>query len=200
MSVLSFPDVPVESGSWGVQYRSRSFESELTGAMQTSALPGAKWTGQIVVPNLPSPEIRATKAFLNALRGDTGRFYFVPLDLDQLGTRLGSGVVSGAGQTGTQLTTSGWDASQPLLFAAGDYFEANGELKQITQDVASNGSGNASLIFAPPLRKSPPNNAQILHVAPRAIMKLADNNQTRWNLSAAYFAGTSFDIEEAIDV
>ena len=200
MTVLNFPDVPVESGSWGVQYRSRSFESELTGARQTSALPGAKWTGQIVVPNLPNNEIRATKAFLNALRGDTGRFYFVPLDLDQLGTRLGSGVVSGAGQTGTQLTTSGWDASQPLLFAAGDYFEINGELKQITQDIASNDSGNASLIFAPPLRKSPPDGAQILHVAPRAIMKLSDNQQSRWNLSAAYFAGTSFDIEEAIDV
>ena len=200
MTVLNFPDVPVESGSWGVQYRSRSFESELTGAIQTAALPGAKWTGQIVVPNLPNAEIRATKAFLNALRGDTGRFYFVPLDLDQVGTRLGSGVVSGAGQTGTQLDTDGWNASQSQLFAPGDYFEINGELKQITEDIASDGEGAATLVFAPPLRKSPPDGAQVLHVAPRAIMKLSDNQQAQWSLSAAYFAGTSFNIEEALDV
>lgn len=200
MTVLNFPDVPVESGSWGIQYRSRSFASELTGVTQTAALPGAKWMGEIVVPNLPNREIRATKAFLTALRGDVGRFYFVPLDLDQLGTRLGNGVVLGAGQTGTQLTTSGWTPNQPRLFAAGDYVEFNGELKQVTEDAASNASGNASLVFAPPIRKSPPNGAQILHVAPRAIMKLSDNEQARWNLTAAFFAGATFSIEEAIDV
>lgn len=196
MAILNFPDVPVESAGWRIQERNRSFTSDLTGSVQTAVLPGAKWVGSISVPRLPNKEIRDLKAFLLSLQGRAGSFYFVPLDLDQQGTRLGSGVVLGAGQTGALLSTSGWDASQSLLFAAGDYIEVNGELKMVTSDVSSDASGLASIPIAPILRKSPPDGAQILHEAPRAIMRLSSDD-AGWDLSAAFFSASSFDIEEA---
>lgn len=199
MPVLNFPDAPVESSSWGIETRTRSFTSDLTGVTQVASLPGAKWVGTLVIPQLPDAEIRIVKSFLARLNGQTGRFYYTPVDLKQLGTRLGAGVVNGAGQAGSTLNTRSWTGSQALLFAEGDYFEVNGELKMVTVDAASDISGNATIEFAPPLRKSPPDAVQILHVAPRAIMKLADDKQAMWSLQSSFFAGTTIKIEEALD-
>lgn len=199
MAILNFPSVAVESADWGVDYRNRVYESEITGSIQTAELPGSKWNGSLVVPRLANREVKLLKAFLLKMRGRSGRFYFKPPDLDQSGTMAGTGVVSGAGQTGDSLLTSGWGANQSELFLAGDYIEVNTELKMITETISSDASGVATLVFEPKLRRSPADAATITTADPKAIMRFTDSEQARWALTAPLLVGFSLDIVEALD-
>ena len=140
MSVLDFPSVNPDVGtSLSLKTNSTTFTSELNNAVQTGKLVGDQWSANMPFTNRSEKEGRRIKAFLARLGGMTGRFRMTPPDLNQLGTMSGSGVVDGAGQTGSTLNTTGWDAEQPELFEAGDYIEFNGELKMVTDTVDTAG-------------------------------------------------------------
>jgi hypothetical protein len=73
-----------------------------------------------------------------------------------------SAASSGASQTGSALYTKGWPASTNGLLLAGDQFEINGELKQITAPVNSDAAGLAYMQFRPALAGSPADNDPII--------------------------------------
>ena len=101
----------------------------------------------------------------------------------RVGGRSGSGggtpLVNGSSQTGSSLITDGWPASKTVL-RAGDYFSVNGELKQVTSDVLSDGSGNATIPFKPFLRGSPADNAPLTITRASCEMALVDDQQAIW--------------------
>ena len=200
MAILTFPSVSADSESWSMVANTQIFTSPLNGATQTSSLPGARWGATLTYTNRDGVEAKRLQAFLTALRGRAGRFYLSPHDSTPNGTAAGSGVVNGASQSGGALVTSGWGISQALLFAAGDYIEVNGELKQISTDVASDISGNATLTFSPDMNQSPPNGAQIISTNPRAVMRLEDDDQSQWSFQSPVIYAISFSCVEAIDV
>lgn len=182
---MDFPDIVPNDFSWGWQDNTQSKSSSLNNAVQHSSMPGGQWRGTLTFANRDTiiDDIAEFKAFLMSLGGPAGRFDLSPPDLNQRGTRLGSGVVSGAGQNGKTLNTSGWNINQAELFRAGDYFSVNGELKMITQTIASDASGNAALVFAPAIRVSPPDLAAIEVVDPRATCYLENPDQVNWQIS-----------------
>lgn len=92
----------------------------------------------------------------------------------------GSPQVNGGSQTGSSLTIDGATANVTGWLKAGDYFEVNGELKMLTADVNTNGSGQATLTFKPALRESPADNTAITVLNPACEMILADDQQTVW--------------------
>ncbi len=201
MPTLTFPDVPIAQAHWSLVSNTQSMDSDLNGSGQDLALPGDKWALQITVTDLMGREARMFSAFVNSLRGRTGRFYMIPPGCGTpLGTAAGSGVVSGAGQSGSTLVTSGWTPNQAELFAVGDYFQVGNELKQITAAVAASGTGTATLQFTPPLRTSPANGAAIISVNPKCIMKSVDNNQAGYNLSGPRIYAFQQSYIEAIDL
>lgn len=200
MSTLTFPDIKPDSATWSITYNSKAFTSDLNNATQTAELPGAQWKANLTFTNRDGDDARKLRAFLVSLKGISGRFYLTPEDAAPRGTAAGSGLVNGASQAGSSLVTDGWIAGQPLLLAAGDYFEVNGELKMITADVASDASGNATLSFDPPLRQSPADNAQIITVNPACTMKLTGNDQSQWALTSPAFYAITIGCEEALDV
>jgi hypothetical protein len=69
-----------------------------------------------------------------------------------LGAGGGTPVVAGSGQTGYLLVTNGWAASTAVL-KAGDVFTIAGLpwVYDVTEDVTSDGSGNATIPLNPPL-------------------------------------------------
>jgi hypothetical protein len=67
---------------------------------------------------------------------------------------------------------------------AGDYFSVNGELKRLTEDASTNGSGEATLTFEPFLRNSPVDNAVVTVTNPTCNMVLADDSQLSWQSDA----------------
>ena len=141
-------------------------------------LPGSRWAVSLEYRNISEPDARALKAFFAKLRGMAGRFYCHDFSHPlPAGTASGIGKVKGTSQAGSSLVTDNWPASQPRLFAAGDYFTVNGELKIITQTVSSDSSGEATLVFEPPLRSSPADNADVVTSSPAATFRLASDDQ-----------------------
>jgi hypothetical protein len=89
----------------------------------------------------------------------------------------GLGVVAGANQSGNALHTASWLVNTPL-FQAGDFFslgaDAATRLYQITEDVASDQIGTATLRFVPRLRASPANGAPLEIANPRLVLRLTE--------------------------
>lgn len=198
--VLDFPSITPNSEQWSLLSNTQTFTSSLNGATQTAMLPGSKWRATLTFANLDTSNARKLQAFLTSLRGRAGKFYLRPADSTRLGTATGTGVVSGGGQTGGVLVTSGWDPEQQLLFAAGDLIEVNGELKQVSVDVSSDVTGGATIPFAPDLHQSPPDGAQVRSDNPRVIMRLDDDQQATWSLSVPVVYAVTISCTEAIDV
>lgn len=198
MSILTFPVVPIAQCKWQLVSKTQAMESELNGFVQTAALPGDYWQAQFTVTDLMGREARMFSAFINSLRGRSGRFYLTPPGCGTpLGTALGNGLVQGAGQTGSTLATDGWTANQAELFAVGDYFQVGLELKQITAVAAANSGGVATLTFTPPLRSAPADNAAIVKSNPVCIMMAADDNQATYDLSGPRIYAFNFSARES---
>lgn len=85
------------------------------------------------------------------------------------------GLVNGASQTGVLLIVDGLPASTSGLARAGDMFEVGGELKRLTADVDTDGSGNAALMFEPALRSAPADNVPVIFTKPAGRFVLADD-------------------------
>jgi hypothetical protein len=199
MSTPNFPDIVPDAVVFGLESNTTVFESELSNAVQHGQLTGDRWNGVSTFTNRGGLDARKLKAFVSALGGPSGRFKMSPPDMEQLGTRLGAGAVAGANQVGNTIATGGWNPNQPILFEVGDYFEVNGELKQISERIASNGSGNATLKFSPPLRRSPANTATIITDNPMGLFYLADDNQASWRVSAPYIYALSLTYIEDVN-
>ncbi len=197
MPILTFPNVVPSAESWVPVFNTQSFESDLNGIMQTAELPGAKWSASLTFTNLNKSEIKALRGFLVALRGRAGRFYLSPTDSASSLTPVGS--VNGASQTGGTLVTDGWGINSTVL-QAGDWFGVNDELKMLSEDAVTDGSGNCTLIFSPNLNDSPPNSDPLTVNRPACVMRLVNDSQAQFQLSQANVYSVTFDCIEALNV
>lgn len=183
-----------------LQTNTQTFTSALDGSDQMAVLPGARWVATVTFPRLRGASARALRAFLAALAGPAGRFYLPVFDQPAAaGSASGSGVVSGAGQTGSSLVTSGWTASQTGLLLAGDYIQVGNALHMVTADVDSDGSGAATLSIAPPLRTSPADLAPIVTASPACVMALADDQQAAWAVQSPDIYAFTLACREPLD-
>lgn len=195
-----FPtSIPVARAEWGLRSNTQSFRSPLSGATQTLELPGARWYARLDLPELTPEEWRLMAAFCVGLRGQAGRFYLWDHSHPApAGSALGVPVVAGAGQTGTNLATSGWQASSAGLLLPGDYVQVGDELKMVMAQVDSDGSGAATIQVEPPLRVSPAGGSLIVLERAACVMKLVDDEQTRWMTEAPRRRSLSLEFEEPL--
>jgi len=149
--MADFPDVKPNDENLRLISSNQSYESVLTGDKKTAELSGDKWAATLQFSNRHGSDAAKLRAWLFSLGGSRTRFKYSPESISNIGTASGAGVVNGAGQTGSVLSTKGWDDGQELLFSAGDYIEANGELKIVTGDVAT-----SSLVSYPDATNSVP--------------------------------------------
>jgi hypothetical protein len=199
MSILTFPALSREASStleWGLISNTLSFSSPLNGSEQTLEMPGARWAATLPYPSLNLSDAALVRAFLSQLRGKAGRFYMWNMAYEnRRGTAGGTPIVSGAGQTGASLVTSGWPNSTTVL-KAGDFVGIGGELKIMVADATSNGSGVATLAFSPPLRAAPSNGSAIVTTKPTCIMRLADDSQ-KWLTRPGHVSDFMIDCVES---
>lgn len=181
---------------WALVSNTQTFTSPLNGTIQTLELPGARWRASFTYQNLSDADAATLQAFLVALRGQAGRFYLWNFARPSpRGVATGTPVVSGAGQTGTSLVTSGWTNSVTGILKTGDFIGVNGELKMLTADASSNGSGVATLNFEPPLRASPANGAAITVTKPTALFMLSEQT-AKWVTRAPVLTELTVDAVE----
>lgn len=202
MTILSLPASPkFRTAKFRLISNTQVFRSPLNGGAQTLELPGARWACAVQYPPMQRAEAAAIQAFLVKLRGQAGRFYIGDASaITPRGTATGTPLVNGASQTGGQLITDGWSNGVTGILKAGDYLSfdtsVGRELKLVTADANSDGSGNATFSIEPPLRNSPADNAAITVSSPTCIMMLADP-AVEWDTDEALFYGVEFAAEEA---
>lgn len=176
--MADFPSIRPSSSSWRLITNTQTHISPLSGKKQVLEMPGTKWEADLVFRDLSPANGREIMGFIAALRGPVNTFNLHDHSLESpRGIATGTPLVNGASQTGNTLITNGWTVSQTGIMLRGDLFQVGTELKIITVDVNSDGSGNATLTFESPLRTSPADNAAIVTASPKALMMLVDDKQ-----------------------
>lgn len=199
MTTYSMPSTPDFSAcKFGLVTNAKTFQSPLNFSAQTVEYSGSIWVAEYSLPPMRREDAAAWVAFLVKLRGVAGRFYGMdPSGRVPRGTATGTPLVAGASQTGTSLATDGWTAGVTGILKAGDYISVNSQLYMVTADANSDVGGAATLTIEPPLRSSPSDNAPITTTSATCVMRLADNDQSAWNVSGAMIYGLSFSAVES---
>jgi len=201
MAVLDFPDITPDNEQWTLRFNTQTFTSDLNGATQTRLQPGARWNAELTFSNRKGRDVRALKGTIAKLEGQAGRIYVTPGDWEPLGTALGAPSLSANASAGnTSISTTGWDINQSEALAIGDYFEINQELKEVTDTVTTDGSGNATVNFAPALRADISSGAQLRITEPRALMMLENDQQARHQLQSNQVYAVTLRFREPLDI
>lgn len=199
MTTIAFPTLsraaPREF-DFGLISNTQKFESPLNRSVQTGELPGARWAAQFGYENLTDADAALLQAFFAKLRGQAGRFY-----LYNFARQAPRGVATGtplaaAASTTVLLKSSGWTAGVTGILKAGDFIGCGGELKIVTADVNSNGSGLADIPVEPPFRTVPSVSAAIAVNKPTATFMLTEDT-SRWLTRPGKF--TDFNLQ-AVEV
>lgn len=169
-------------------------ESIFTRAKQSVTLSGGtsdRWDGLIETEPLDARRARAMTAFF-ATVGLYGLFNVGDPTYHGAESGVTSGLVQGAGQSGTSLVVDGLPAST-IIGRAGEYCQVRDEYKILKSDATTNVSGVVTLSFWPALRVSPADNDPVIFNTPRITAII-----TSLPAKADFIHSFAFSFEEAL--
>jgi len=138
-----------------------------SGRRQARQIDGQRFRLRVRFPIMTRAEFTPINAFVMKQRSQMESFQFVPPTIDDaLGVASGVISVNGAILAGvTSVAIDGMANSISGVFKAGDYFRFTGQTKvyMVMADVSSNGSGQGTLTFEPPLRANVADNAVLIY-------------------------------------
>lgn len=173
--------------------------SPFTRQMQTQVWGGGDmWSGRISLPSMKAATAAPWKAFLAELRGRANVFQLGDPDGQApQGRALGQPVTAGTNSAmSTQLSTSGWTASQFRVLLPGDYLQIGYRLHMVVGSaVDSDASGNANFDIWPSLREAPAASTKIVLAKPKGLFRLAKNDRG-WQASPRRPTTMTIDFEE----
>ena len=200
---FTFPAVGVVSSNFGLKVSVAMSQSPFTLRQQVYDNSGSMWQGDVTFKRTRIADANLIKAFVVGLKGQFGTFLYGDPDflaLGPVGTASGTPLVDGASQTGTTLAVKDFGLNETVL-KAGDYFQLGtaltSRLYQVTEDIASDGVGDATLHFLPALRSSPSDNDPLTITGAKGLMRLSGNN-VGWSADFANIHDISISFVEAI--
>ena len=138
-----------------------------SGRRQARQIDGQRFRLRLRFPIMTRAEFAPINAFVMKQRSQMESFQYVPPTIDDaLGVASGVISVNGAISAGvTSVAIDGMANSTSGVFKAGDYFRFTGQTKvyMVMADVSSNGSGQGTLTFEPPLRSNVADNAVLIY-------------------------------------
>ena len=138
-----------------------------SGRRQARQIDGQRFRLRLRFPFMTRTEFAPINAFIMKQRSQMESFQYVPPTIDDaLGVASGVISVNGAISAGaTTCSIDGMANSTSGVFKAGDYFRFTGQTKvyMVMADVSSNGSGQGTLTFEPPLRSNVSDNAVLIY-------------------------------------
>jgi hypothetical protein len=142
-------------------------ESPFTFSQQVLTYPGQRWVADVTLPPLDRVQLDVWRAFFAKLNGRENTFNMGdPLSKTAKGSAGGNPLVNGASQSGSNLVVDGASTSQTGWLLAGDYIQlgtdATARLYMVTDDVDTDGSGNATIPIWPDLQITPANNDAVV--------------------------------------
>jgi hypothetical protein len=172
--------------------------SEFTLQSQVQEYDGSGWMIEVAIDPLDRLEAQPWMAFLSALRGRRGTFYFGDtLMASPLGAAGGTPKVNGAGQGGGfTLATDGWP-NNTLVLKAGDFIQVDTSLYRVLADATSNGSGAVTLDVWPRVRTHA-DNADVVTSNCKGLFRLTMDRVPVTNAGRDQKYPISFSAEEAL--
>ena len=200
---LTFPTVSgVQTQSFSLVRNVAVSTSPFTGQDQVFQHEGEFWATQIKFPPMLKDKAATIIAFLLQLRGRRGTFKLGDQDRKTIqGVATGTIRVNGASQTGNQVALDGFANSTNNVFKAGDYIQINSYLYMVTEDVNSNGSGEANVKIEPALRQSIEtisDNTIITYGSSAKTVWRMDDNTLGWDGDRVSRYGFNFSCTEAL--
>ncbi len=196
MTTFAFPSITPTSNTFELVANTRTFQSPLTNAVQTSSRKGSLWRASLQFANLSGDDRKEMQAFLVKLNGQQHRFTVQDHSFTRRGAGGGTLLVNGGTQSGTSLVCDGATASVNNYLRSGDMISFNSELHMVVADANSDASGNVTLSIAPPIRKTPADNTIIEYTTPKGVFMLA--GQASWDTQTDITS--SFNVEAVEDV
>mgnify|MGYP003648627902 CR=1 FL=1 len=204
---ISYPiTLPTTPGYIGVSIQPRStvgiYSSPFTMQQQVYAHPGQVWTGNFGLPPMNRAEAAPWVAALTSLNGVEGRFYFGdPSWIAPQGIGTGTPLINGSSQTGYDLITDGWTATQTGIMKAGDWVQiattSSRTLHMVMADANSDGGGNATLTLWPRVRTAFADNTALIVNSPTGVWRMTGN--VPWAISVdQLISGMTVECVEAL--
>jgi hypothetical protein len=169
--------------SFGLEANTQSFGNPFNKNQQRLILSPGIWTATYTIRRMRKNEQMALDfiSFFLQCQGMANTFdAYDPDRRTPQGIATGTPLVKGANQSGNTLAIDGCTPSTAVWLKAGDYFSVNGEMKQLTANASTNGSGETTLTFQPPLRSKPADNAPLTVTGVTCTMILTDDRQGIW--------------------
>jgi hypothetical protein len=163
----TFPSTPV-ANSVSINSQQTTIVSTTTsGRRQARQIDGQRFALRVSFPTMSRSEFAPIFAFIMKQRSQLESFTYSPPTISSsLGVASGIISVNGAISAGaTSCSIDGMANSTTGVFKAGDYFRFTGQTKvyMCVADVSSNGSGQGTLTFEPPLRTAVADNAVLVY-------------------------------------
>ena len=201
---LTMPTTPnFIRSEWGIARAVAQSQSPFTYSTQVHKFTGSKWYSTVTLPPMKRSQANEWLAFFMQLNGQFGTFTMGDPDAKAVQGTISNTVAVNAefGVGAYDVTIDGADASESQLFKKGDYVQFNSgatsKLHMIIADVASNGSGIATLTIEPSLSAALANNATVTYASPKCVMRMT-NNELTWSANHISLYGVSFTCEEVL--
>jgi hypothetical protein len=198
MTTRAFPSITPNDSVLTFVSNSRQFLA-LSGAIQEEQRAGRRWLYTMDFSDLSGAERARLQGFVVQVLGNGDNFTVYDHAHRQQGALGGTPVTSGTTAAGaTSLSLSGGPTSQTDYLKAGDQFEVAGELKMVTADVDTDGSGLATVSFMPEVRGSISAATSINLTNPTGVFRFGQREIGWRNRRGGLF--TSFTLECIEDV
>ena len=199
---LTLPTVTgIKTQNWGLTRVVALTESPFTNQQQVYEHDGAQWKGTLTLPPMKKNNAAVWLAFFTSLRGVRGTFKIGDQDRKTIqGVATGTIRVNGASQVGNEVALDGFAVSTSNVFKAGDYIQINSYLYMVTDDVNSNGSGEATVYVEPSLRsgiETINDGNTVIYTNTTTLMRL-DTNELNWDTNKVSTYGISFACSESL--
>jgi hypothetical protein len=163
----TFPSSPAPSSVAISSNQNTIVTTTASGRRQARQIDAQKFRLRIRFPVMTRTEFAPINAFILKQRSQMESFQYSPPTIStSLGVASGVIRVNGAISAGvTSVAIDGMANSTSGVFKAGDYFRFTGQNKvyMCVADVSSNGSGQGTLTFEPPLRTAVADNAILIY-------------------------------------
>jgi hypothetical protein len=163
----TFPSTPTTKGVSITSQQNTIVSTTVSGRRQARQIDGQRFKLTLSFPIMTRSEFAPILAFIMKQRSQLETFQYTPATMAS-SNGVASGVirVNGAISAGvTSVAIDGMANSTSGIFKAGDFFRFTGQNKvyMCVADVSSNGSGQGTLTFEPPLRTGVADNAILIY-------------------------------------
>jgi hypothetical protein len=170
MSTITLPSTPKpQSLTWRLIQPAQVNVSSWTGGRQVLPSNRGWWECQLTLPPIVTTAlVNPWRSFIAQMRGTVNDTQ-IPVDATAQSAIANTMLVNGANQTGRSINVDGLPNSTTVL-TAGQFVTIGNQLLQLTANVTTNASGQATLSFEPAIRNAPADNAVVEFKNPYCLM------------------------------